>query len=236
MTTRWVVWFLWCMAHAASWSVASTLPRRLAPLERSPARVGVAAPSRGGGGVSDDDVDVPPLLRGRSPAGAVVAVAWPSVAIGLLRTALGQVDAWYIGRLGSAELAAIGSASFGVWVVYLLGEVGSIGVQSLSSEAEGAGDRRFGVARAVGQGVWFSAFAGALAFALASRPLVDGYLDYLKVADPAVREAAAAYLTATARWGGLPLCLDAVAFAGFKGIGRGGRHLQRSPARSFPTF
>lgn len=162
---------------------------------------------------------MPPLLRGRSPAGAVVAVAWPSVAIGLLRTALGQIDAWYIGRLGSAELQAVGAASFGVWMVYLLGEVGAVGVQSLSSEAEGAGDRRGGVGAAVTQGAYFSLIAAALAFALAADPLVAAYLDYLRVTDPAVRAAASSYLVATAKWGGLPLCLDAVAFAGFKGVG-----------------
>ena len=41
---------------------------------------------------------VPPLLRNKTPVEAVWTVAWPSVAIGLLRTALGQTDAWYIGR------------------------------------------------------------------------------------------------------------------------------------------
>ena len=67
---------------------------------------------------------VPPLLRNKTPVEAVWTVAWPSVAIGLLRTALGQTDAWYIGRLGKKELEAMGAASFGVWLVYLLGEVG----------------------------------------------------------------------------------------------------------------
>lgn len=183
------------------------------------ARAPATGAATGGCADGDDDAAVPPLLRGRSPAGAVVAVAWPSVAIGLLRTALGQIDAWYIGRLGSAELQAVGAASFGVWMVYLLGEVGAVGVQSLSSEAEGAGDRRGGVGAAVTQGAYFSLIAAALAFALAADPLVAAYLDYLRVTDPAVRAAASSYLVATAKWGGLPLCLDAVAFAGFKGVG-----------------
>ena len=53
---------------------------------------------------------VPPLLRNKTPVEAVWTVAWPSVAIGLLRTALGQTDAWYIGRLGKKELEAMGAA------------------------------------------------------------------------------------------------------------------------------
>merc|ERR1711965_1258306 len=80
---------------------------------------------------------VPPLLRNKTPVEAVWTVAWPSVAIGLLRTALGQTDAWYIGRLGKKELEAMGAASFGVWLVYLLGEVGAVGVQAHG--AAGAG-------------------------------------------------------------------------------------------------
>ena len=100
-------------------------PLRLATVEEVP---------RGGA--------VPPLLRNKTPVEAVWTVAWPSVAIGLLRTALGQTDAWYIGRLGKKELEAMGAASFGVWLVYLLGEVGAVGVQALASESEGAGDRK----------------------------------------------------------------------------------------------
>ena len=69
---------------------------------------------------------VPPLLKGRSNSAAIWRVAWPSVAIGLLRAALGQVDAWYIGRLGSSELQAISAASFFIWVVYIAGELSSV--------------------------------------------------------------------------------------------------------------
>ena len=195
------------------------LQRSAAAPRPAAARAPATGAATGGCADGDDDAAVSPLLRGRSPAGAVVAVAWPSVAIGLLRTALGQIDAWYIGRLGSAELQAVGAASFGVWMVYLLGEVGAVGVQSLSSEAEGAGDRRGGVGAAVTQGAYFSLIAAVFAFALAADPLVAAYLDYLRVTDPAVRAAASSYLVATAKWGGLPLCLDAVAFAGFKGVG-----------------
>ena len=62
---------------------------------------------------------------------------------------------------------------------------------------------------------------------LAADPLVAAYLDYLRVTDPAVRAAASSYLVATAKWGGLPLCLDAVAFAGFKGVGETRAALKR---------
>lgn len=118
---------------------------------------------------------VPPLLKGRSNSAAIWRVAWPSVAIGLLRAALGQVDAWYIGRLGSSELQAISAASFFIWVVYIAGELSSVGVHALSSAAEGAGDRGEGVGTAVVQGLWFSLGTSAVLAALASGPLLARY-------------------------------------------------------------
>jgi len=170
---------------------------------------------------------VPPLLRNKTPVEAVWTVAWPSVAIGLLRTALGQTDAWYIGRLGKKELEAMGAASFGVWLVYLLGEVGAVGVQALASESEGAGDRK-GVGRAVVQGLYFCFLAAFLSALFSSRAALDAYFDVLKVTDATVRRHAASYLRATARYGVLPLCADAVAFAGFKGLGETRAALQIS--------
>ena len=116
-------------------------------------------------------------------------------------------------RLGAAPLEAVGAASFALWLIYILGGLPAAGVHVVSSEAEGAGDRRGGVGAAVTQGAYFSLIAAVLAFALAADPLVAAYLDYLRVTDPAVRAAASSYLVATAKWGGLPLCLDAVAFA-----------------------
>ena len=113
-----------------AWLAAATaliVPRQRLP--RLATRSAVDEVPRGGA--------VPPLLRNKTPVEAVWTVAWPSVAIGLLRTALGQTDAWYIGRLGKKELEAMGAASFGVWLVYLLGEVGAVGVQALASESEG---------------------------------------------------------------------------------------------------
>ena len=170
---------------------------------------------------------VPPLLRNKTPVEAVWTVAWPSVAIGLLRTALGQTDAWYIGRLGKKELEAMGAASFGVWLVYLLGEVGAVGVQALASESEGAGDRK-GVGRAVVQGLYFCLVAAFLSALFSSRAALDAYFDVLRVTDATVRRHAASYLRATARYGVLPLCADAVAFAGFKGLGETRAALQIS--------
>lgn len=120
---------------------------------------------------------VPPLLAGRSNTEAIWRVAWPSVVIGVLRTTLGQVDAWYIGRLGSRQLESISAAAFAVWMIYTVGELSAVGVHALSSAAEGAGDRRDGVGAAVVQGLWFATATSAVLAAIASQPqLVLGWV------------------------------------------------------------
>ena len=96
-------------------------------------------------------------------------------------------------RVAPRRLEAMGAASFGVWIVYLLGEVGAVGVQALASEAEGAGDRSAGVGRAVGQGLYFSALAAAAAAVLAAPRCLNAYLDVLNCYDPLVRRHATAY-------------------------------------------
>jgi len=207
-----------------AWLTAATATALVVPRQhpRRPPRLATAdaVDARGGGAV-------PPLLRGKTPVEAVWTVAWPSVAIGLLRTALGQTDAWYIGRLGKNELEAMGAASFGVWLVYLLGEVGAVGVQALASESEGAGDRA-GVGRVVVQGLYFCLLAAFISSLCSSQPIMNAYFDALAVKDATVRRHAASYLRATARWGVLPLCTDAVVFAGFKGLGETRAALQIS--------
>ena len=77
--------------------------------------------------------------------------------------------------LGSSELQAISAASFFIWVVYIAGELSSVGVHALSSAAEGAGDRGEGVGTAVVQGLWFSLGTSAVLAALASGPLLARY-------------------------------------------------------------
>lgn len=162
---------------------------------------------------------VPPLLKGRSSSAAIWSVAWPSVVIGLLRTANGQVDAWYIGRLGAAQLEAISAAAFAVWMIYTVGELSAVGVHALSSAAEGAGNRQEGVGAAIVQGMWFAIASSAVLAVLALRPkLLAAYFSAVGVRDPAVAAMGAAYTRVTAL-GALPLSAAACASAGFKGIG-----------------
>ena len=86
---------------------------------------------------------------------AVVALAAPMIANNSIQAVLNLTDTWFIGRLSTDALAAIGAVQWLVFVaIMLFGGVG-LAVQTVVAQAFGA--RRFGTAsRATWRGVWTS--------------------------------------------------------------------------------
>mmetsp|Transcript_25348 Transcript_25348/g.72323 ORF Transcript_25348/g.72323 Transcript_25348/m.72323 type:complete len:569 (+) Transcript_25348:38-1744(+) len=157
---------------------------------------------------------LPPLLQ-LSRSAALWKIALPTIAIGLLRSAYGIIDSIWVGRLGAAQLAAMGASSFAFWVLLLLGEVASIGVHSVAAAREGNGSRD-GVGEAVIQGLWFSLICGLLSLCLT--PLISMYFQLLGVASNSeVLAAGSEYLRGLV-WGALPFTASGVLASGFKGI------------------
>lgn len=111
-----------------------------------------------------DHPHLPPLLR-LSPGRAVWAVAWPMVAVGLLKTSYFLTDAWFIGKLGDAALSAAGGVAFAWWMLLLACEVASVGTQTLVARHEGAG-RKSRIAPTVVQGLWVGSWVSVLLMAL----------------------------------------------------------------------
>lgn len=95
---------------------------------------------------------LPPLLR-MSPVRAVWTVAWPMVAVGLLKTSYHLTDAWFIGKLGDAALSAVGGATFAWWMILIACELASVGTQTLVARHLGA-NRADRVSATVMQGLW----------------------------------------------------------------------------------
>jgi putative MATE family efflux protein len=113
----------------------------------------------------------PPLLA-LSPARAVWRVSWPMIAIGLLRSSFLLADAFWIGHLGDASLAAVGSAAFAWWMALLLCELAGTGVHARVASLVGSGaTERIGPT--VVQGVWLAGMASLVLFALS--PLTGLY-------------------------------------------------------------
>jgi Na+-driven multidrug efflux pump len=88
---------------------------------------------------------------------AIWTVAWPAMAIGVLRTLYGVIDAFWIGKLGPVELEAMGAASFATWIILILGELPAVGVHAVSAAHEGSGTRSK-VGPTVAAGLWISLF------------------------------------------------------------------------------
>jgi len=87
--------------------------------------------------------------------GAVIALAFPLFLNSSLQVVLNLTDTWFIGRLSTDAMAAMGACYFLIFVFFLLlGGVG-MGVQTLVAQAFGA-QRRSDAAHAAWCGIWGS--------------------------------------------------------------------------------
>ncbi|RIK94723.1 MAG: hypothetical protein DCC71_23300 [Proteobacteria bacterium] len=84
-------------------------------------------------------------LRDKARAGGVrevVLLAYPIVLTQISHTAMHVVDSIFVGRIGAAELGALGFASIWLWTVYCVFNGALNGVQTFVSQAHGAGRHR----------------------------------------------------------------------------------------------
>lgn len=96
-----------------------------------------------------------------SPGRAVFTVAWPMVWQGFARSLFLLVDIWWIGRISSDALAAIGAASFGWWILESLTELPATGTHALVAQAAGAQDGPR-LSRWMTRGLWTGALVSLL--------------------------------------------------------------------------
>src|SRR5712692_9926092 len=84
---------------------------------------------------------------------AVVALAIPLFINSSIQALLNLTDTWFIGRLSTDATAAVGASYWFLIVAILLFGGAGLAVQTLASQAYGAGDNR-AAARAVWAGIW----------------------------------------------------------------------------------
>ncbi len=84
---------------------------------------------------------------------AVVALAIPLFVNSSIQALLNLTDTWFIGRLSTDATAAVGASYWFLIVAILLFGGAGLAVQTLASQAYGAGDNR-AAARAVWAGIW----------------------------------------------------------------------------------
>lgn len=70
--------------------------------------------------------------------GEIIRLAWPAVLQTLVRSSVPIIDSYWVGHLGSEQLAAITVGSFLSWGVFAIGVLMPIGTNSLIAQATGA--------------------------------------------------------------------------------------------------
>lgn len=137
-----------------------------------------------------------PPLAARAPAGGVRQVAllaYPIVLTQISHTVMHVVDSIFVGRIGAAELGALGFAGIWLWTVFCVFNGALNGVQTFVSQAHGAGENG-SCGRWVWQALWsvvppmaivmfgFAVAAPALLVWLAPTPeLVQPVIEYVRV-------------------------------------------------------
>lgn len=151
-----------------------------------------------------------------SPARAVWHVAWPMVALGVLRAGFHLTDSYFVGRLGPEALAALGGSAFGWWVIVLACDLPAIGAHARVARHEGAGARAR-IGETLTDGLWVGIAIAALLALL--YPLRGAYFELVGFA-PGSREhtLGGEYLGASLL-SALSLAVYAVLGAAFRGLG-----------------
>jgi len=159
-----------------------------------------------------------PATRALGVAGGVREVAllaYPIVLTQLSQTLMHVVDSIFVGRLGAAELGALGFACVWLWTVMSIFTGTATGVQTFVSQAHGSGDER-GCGAWAWQGLYAVVPAAVLA-AFAFAELADPLWSALGASDE-IRVHAMSYMQM--RPIGLAgQCLSLVLISFFRGLG-----------------
>jgi len=78
------------------------------------------------------------MIRETSDRKLIFSLAFPAVLQTVVRSLFVIVDAFWVGKMGSPELAALTSATFLVWGILALGEMPATGTNSLIAQSTGA--------------------------------------------------------------------------------------------------
>jgi len=120
----------------------------------------------------------------------VALLAYPIVLTQMSQTVMHVVDSIFVGRLGAAQLGALGFAGIWLWTVMSVFSGTATGVQTFVSQAHGAGDEK-----SCGAWAWQGLYAVVPPLTLALFLFVAGadWLWTISGASPEIREHALAY-------------------------------------------
>lgn len=131
-----------------------------------------------------------PLPAGAQAGGVreVALLAYPIVLTQISHTVMHVVNSIFVGRIGAAELGALGFASIWIWTVFCVFNGALNGVQTFVSQAHGAG-RHAACGRWVWQALWVIAPATAatmFGFVAAAPTLLDWLAPTPELIEPVI--------------------------------------------------
>ena len=126
-----------------------------------------------------------PILRG------VWRLGWPAVTSMFFETFLSITDAFWVGKLGASEMAAVTSSMFPIWTIFSLLTIIPIGVVAIISRAIGAGATE-DVSRTARQSLIFAVLA-AVVFSIVGY-FITPFLFRVMHTEPDVTRMGIAYL------------------------------------------
>lgn len=91
----------------------------------------------------------------------IIGLSLPGMVSSVMQTLYQLVDAYWVGKLGPAALAAIGGSSFILWAVYSLTALSSNGISALVAQHIGAGDES-SARSAAAQGMFVSTISAVV--------------------------------------------------------------------------
>ena len=170
----------------------------------------------------DADLLASAVRSGGGTTRTILALAWPVVALGVMRSGYYLAGAFFAGRLGEdapAALSAIGGSSFALWIMMCLSDLASVG--TLTGVARAAGGQHTTASRVtLTQGLWVGVLVSLL-LAVFARPLAAAYFQAIGYDAPSFATA----LTAGTRYleisllTAVTLVLHTVTDAAFRGLG-----------------
>jgi len=139
------------------------------------------------------------------------------VAIGLLRSCYYLTDSYWIGKIDTTHLAALGGSAFGWWIMFICCNVAGYGVNALVARHEGAG-RRERIAPTVVQGLWVGLVIYILLVVIAW-PFRDLYFHLLGFEAGSEERILGGRYLGIGLLGSVALAGHAVTLAAFRGLG-----------------
>jgi putative MATE family efflux protein len=121
----------------------------------------------------------------------ILALAIPAVLQTLVRSSFSIVDAYWVGKMGSIQLAALTVANFMVWGTYALGEMVSTGTNSLVAQSVGAKNNQ--LSKRISSLNIVNTFFYSIALGLLMIPLLPYFYQLINI-NPAQSELANGYL------------------------------------------